>query len=263
MWGHLWGSSREGPQCDRLVSSEDPRHLWVPGQTPPALPQLPQALLQRRSKGGAGALHGAACASQRLETVALPCTLLRPVPGVTLGGAEAGAQGAFRGGTRSPALTSPPGAGPLRAGRSQQPGRHPWSPPGQMPGKENAGGMPRSVTHHPVSQTRAGRMTSDGPRNSIGPGTAACRDGPCTSQGPSELPPGRTGHSGPCAATASTPPHPELPRCLSGAQSTMLFARTGEPTGGALMSHLGMQLCKTFVLWKPYFWELTRNDTLI
>lgn len=29
------------------------------------------------------------------------------------------------------------------------------------------------------------------------------------------------------------------------------------------MSHLGMQLCKTFVLWKPYFWELTRNDTLI
>ena len=67
-----------------------------------------------------------------------------------------------RGIARGPLLTSPAGSWPLLAGRSQLPGTHPWPLLGQMPGNKCAHGMPRSVTHHPMSQAQSRRMTSNG-----------------------------------------------------------------------------------------------------
>lgn len=163
-WGPEPGACRnQGSQKDHwatypwTASTEaqpaPPTHAHLPGLQLEPQAQLcvvddgvPPQLCQRQLEVGQGLLEPAVTGSR-----------------VTQGrGVEAGVQGAIREGTRSSVLTSPAGSWPRLAGRSQPPGRRPWSLPGQMPGNKNARGMPRSVTCHPVSQMQFRQMTSDG-----------------------------------------------------------------------------------------------------
>ena len=105
-------------------------------------------------------------------------------------------------------LTSPAGSWPLLAGRSQQPCRHPWSLPGQMPGDKTAHGTPRSVTPSlPCHRCGPGGRPAMGQGILLARIMATCRRrSPAPTRGASESEAGRTHHG-------HKPNPPGLPRC--------------------------------------------------